>query len=95
MHKVAGAITAAVSVPLLHIVDVTAQAIKAAGLTTVALLGTRFTMEESFYAARMAACGITLLVPPADDRRVVNDVIYDELVLGLVRDESRAGLLPA
>jgi aspartate racemase len=90
MHKVARAIAAAVSVPLLHIVDVTAQAIKAAGLTTVALLGTRFTMEESFYASRMAARGITLLVPPADDRRVVNDVIYDELVLGLVRDESRA-----
>lgn len=90
MHKVAGAISEAVSVPLLHIVDVTAQAINAAGLTEVALLGTRFTMEEPFYADRMAARGISVLVPPVDDRRVVNEVIYDELVLGIVRDDSRS-----
>lgn len=90
MHKVADAITAAVSVPLLHIVDVTAEAVRAAGTTTVGLLGTRFTMEEPFYADRMAAFGITVLVPSTEDRQVVHEVIYDELVLGLVRDESRA-----
>ena len=90
MHKVGGAITAAISVPLLHIVDVTADAIRAAGLTSVALLGTRFTMEEPFYADRMAGQGIDVLIPDAGGRRLVNQVIYDELVHGVIRDESRA-----
>ncbi|RNM14059.1 aspartate/glutamate racemase family protein [Nocardioides pocheonensis] len=89
MHKVADAITAAISVPLVHVVDVTAEAISAAGLTTVALLGTRFTMEEPFYAERMAAHGIEVMAPDAEERRLVNDVIYGELVRGVLRDESR------
>lgn len=90
MHKVADAISAAVTVPLLHVVDVVADAIRAAGIETVALLGTRFTMEDPFYRDRLETHGITALVPSAEDRRVVHDVIYDELVLGVVREESRA-----
>lgn len=90
MHKVAHVIEASVSVPLLNVVDVTAAAIRAEGLTTVALLGTRFTMEEPFYAERMDGLGVTTLAPDSRDRRLVNDVIYGELVHGVIRDESRA-----
>lgn len=90
MHKVAGAIEAAVGVPLIHLADVTADAVKAAGLDRVALLGTRFTMEQPFYADRLRSHGIEVLVPEGDDLALVHDVIYDELVLGVVRDESRA-----
>jgi aspartate racemase len=90
MHKVADAITARVSVPMLHIVDVTATAVRDAGLETVALLGTRFTMEEPFYRDGMAEHGVTVLVPPSEERATVNQVIYGELVQGVVRDESRA-----
>ena len=90
MHKVADVITAEISVPLLNVIDVTAEAIRDDGLTSVALLGTRFTMEEPFYADRMSEHGVAVMVPSAQDRRVVNDVIYGELVRGVVRDESRA-----
>jgi aspartate racemase len=90
MHKVADTITAAVSVPLLNVVDVTADAVRAAGVTAVALLGTRFTMEEPFYVDRLASHGLTVLVPEAEDRRVVDGVIYGELVRGVIREESRA-----
>jgi aspartate racemase len=90
MHKVADEIEHRVPVPLLHLVDVTAHAVREAGLTRVALLGTRFTMEEPFYRDRMALRGVDTVVPSADDRRIVNDVIYDELVRGVVADESRA-----
>lgn len=90
MHKVAGAIEAAVGIPLIHLADVTADAVKAAGLDRVALLGTRFTMEQPFYADRLRSHGVEVLVPDGDDLTLVHDVIYDELVLGVVRDESRA-----
>ncbi|MDH2416497.1 aspartate/glutamate racemase family protein [Nocardioides sp. CER19] len=90
MHKVAPTIENAVDVPLIHLVDVTAAAVKEAGLRRVALLGTRFTMEESFYRDRMAAYGVDTMVPDADERTVVNDVIYDELVVGVVDDAARA-----
>ena len=90
MHKVSDAIEAAVDVPLLHLADVTADAVRAAGLDRVALLGTRFTMEQPFYADRLRSHGIDVLVPEGDDLTLVHDVIYDELVLGVVRDESRA-----
>ena len=90
MHKVADAIEGAVDIPLLHLADVTAAAVRGAGLDRVALLGTRFTMEQPFYADRLRSHGIDVLVPEGDDRTLVHDVIYDELVLGVVRDESRA-----
>ena len=90
MHKVAGAIEAATTVPLVHIVDVTAAAVRAAGLSRVALLGTRFTMEQSFVRDRLAAHGVEALVPSGEDLETVHRVIYDELVHGVVREPSRA-----
>ena len=90
MHKVADDIEAAVAIPLLHLADVTADAVRGAGLDRVALLGTRFTMEQPFYADRLRSHGIEVLVPDGQDRALVHDVIYDELVLGVVRAESRA-----
>jgi aspartate racemase len=90
MHKVAPAIEAAVGIPLLHLVDATAETLRTAGVTRVGLLGTRFTMEDGFYTDRMAEQGISCLVPGAEEREVVHRVIYDELCLGVVRNESRA-----
>ena len=90
MHKVAGAIESAVSIPLLHIADPTATAIKAAGCTRVGLLGTRFTMEQAFYRDRLRAHGLDVLVPGERGREHVHRVIYDELCLGIVREDSRA-----
>ena len=89
MHKVADAIEAAISVLLVHIVDVTAAAVRAAGLTRVALLGTRFTMEQSFVRDRLAAGGVEALVPLGEDLETVHRVIYEELVHGVVRESSR------
>ena len=89
MHLVAERIQDAVSIPFLHIADVTADAITASGLRTVGLLGTAFTMERPFYADRLAQHGIRTIVPDEADRRVVHAVIYDELVHGVIRDESR------
>jgi aspartate racemase len=89
MHKVADQVQAAVRIPLLHLADVTAIAVHAAGLSTVGLLGTAFTMEQNFYRDRLAQHGLRVLVPPADDRAEVHRVIYEELCLGDVRDESR------
>ena len=90
MHKVADAIEAAVTIPLLHIADATAAQIKAAGHQRVGLLGTRFTMEEAFYRERLVERhGLSVLVPPAADRDLVHRVIYDELCLGKVNASSR------
>jgi len=90
MHKVADAIEQAVGIPLLHIADPTAEAIRAAGLQRVGLLGTRFTMEQPFYRERLEnRHGIQVLVPDEADRLLVHRVIYEELCLGTVREESR------
>ena len=90
MHKVADAIEAAVGIPLLHIADPTAAAVRAAGLRTVGLLGTRFTMEQDFYVGRLEERhGLAVLTPPADDRELVHRVIYEELVLGRTLEPSR------
>ncbi|MEW2632736.1 aspartate/glutamate racemase family protein [Streptomyces sp. NPDC048389] len=90
MHKVAGQVEAAVRVPLLHLADATAGAVRAAGLTRVGLLGTAFTMDQDFYRGRLAGHGLEVLTPGAEGRALVHRVIYDELCLGVVRDESRA-----
>jgi len=90
MHKVAERIEAAVEVPLLHLGDVTARAALDAGLATVGLLGTAFTMEQDFYRDRIAGHGLQVLVPDRAGRALVHRVIYEELVLGVVRDDSRA-----
>lgn len=90
MHKLADAIAASVAIPFLHIADPTAAAIRTAGHQRVGLLGTAFTMEQDFYRGRLAERhGLDALVPGADDRRIVHDVIYGELVRGVVRPESR------
>jgi aspartate racemase len=90
MHLMADEIAAAIDIPLLHIADPTAEKIKAAGFRKVGLLATAFTMEKAFYKGRLEkAFGLDVLVPDADDRRVVHDVIYKELVAGDVRPESR------
>jgi aspartate racemase len=90
MHRMADAVAAAINIPLLHIADPTAQKVKAAGFRRVGLLGTAFTMEQDFYKGRLRdAFGLDVLVPEADDRRLVHDVIYKELVAGEVRPESR------
>lgn len=89
MHLVAPAIEAAVDLPLLHIADATAARIRAAGLSRVALLGTRFTMERDFYRQRIEAAGTDVIVPEASQREIVHRVIYDELCLGRILDASR------
>lgn len=90
MHKVAGAIEAATSIPFLHIGDVTARAVKAAGLERVGLLATAYTMEQDFLRDRLTRHGLTVLVPHAQDRAEVHRVIYEELVVGVIRESSRA-----
>jgi aspartate racemase len=90
VHRVATAIEAAVKLPFLHIADATAAAIRAGGFQTVALLGTRFTMEGEFYRGRLEQRhGLTVLVPGEIDRGEVHRVIYDELCHGVLRSESR------
>ena len=92
MHKVAPAIEGASALPLLHIADPTATAIRQAGFTRVGLLGTRFTMEQDFYRGRLVERhGLDVIVPDDDGRSRVHRVIYEELCLGVVREESRAG----
>jgi aspartate racemase len=93
MHRVADAIEAATSIPLLHIADATATAVRAAGVARVGLLGTRFTMEQSFYRDRVASHGIEVLVPDAAGRARVHDIIYDELIHGRLEPDSRADVL--
>lgn len=93
MHKVAPAITAALAVPLLHIGDVTADAVVRAGLRRVGLLGTAFTMEQPFLSDRLAGRGLHVQVPDPVGRALVHRVIYEELVLGVVREESREAVL--
>ncbi|GAA0625030.1 aspartate/glutamate racemase family protein [Streptomyces crystallinus] len=90
MHKVADQVAAAVSVPLLHLGDATAEAVRARGVRRVGLLGTAFTMEQDFYRDRLRAHGLDVLTPDADDRALVHRVIYEELCLGVVREESRS-----
>lgn len=93
MHKVAEQVAGAIDIPLLHLADATAQRITDSGIDVVGLLGTRFTMEEEFYSERLAARGITVLTPPANERQLVHRVIYDELCLGNVKEESRESFL--
>ncbi len=90
MHKVAPAIQAAVSIPMLHIADAAAGKVQAAGLQRIGLLGTRFTMEQDFYTGRLSEkFGLDVLVPPQPEREVVHRVIFDELVMGKILPASR------
>ena len=92
MHKSAGAMQAAIHIPILHIVDPTAEAIRARKIKKVGLLGTRYTMEEDFYTSRLAKqYGLEVLIPEAAERGLVHRVIFDELVAGIINPDSRAG----
>lgn len=89
MHLVAPRIEAAVSIPFLHIADAAGAAAVQAGTLTVGLLGTAFTMEQDFLKARLAAQGLTVLVPEAQARQAVHRIIYEELCVGVISDASR------
>ncbi|GGM90992.1 aspartate racemase [Lentzea pudingi] len=89
MHKVFDQVQAAIDIPVIHLGDTTAQAIKRAGFTTVGLLGTGFTMDQPFYRERLESHGLKVLLPSAEDRATVHRIIYDELCLGIVREQSR------
>lgn len=90
MHKVADQVTRGLAIPLLHIADVTAAQVRAAGLRRVALLGTRYVMEQAFYRERLAGQGLEVRVPGPAERAEVNRVIFEELVLGKVLPASKA-----
>lgn len=90
MHKVAHTIESEIHIPLLHIADITAQHVLAKGIRTIGLLGTRYTMEQDFYKSRLEAQEIKVIIPEEADRAVVNHVIYHELCLGKIVNESRA-----
>ncbi len=94
MHKVAPQVEAAINIPLLHLADATANRIKEAGLTTIGLLGTKFTMEQDFYKGRLVyKHDLNVIVPSPEDRQIVHDIIYNELCLGEVNDSSRTEYL--
>ncbi|MBT2647596.1 aspartate/glutamate racemase family protein [Bacillus sp. ISL-34] len=89
MHKVIGYIEEKVSLPILHIADSTAKQIQKSKISTVGLLGTKYTMEQAFYKTRIESNGIKVLIPNAEDRKVINKVIYEELCLGEIQQSSR------
>ena len=93
MHRVAAQTEATIDIPLLHIADATAAAVNAVGLDAIALLGTRYTMEQEFYRGRLEQHGLTVLIPNETDRTIVHDVIYDELVQGVINNDSRIAYL--
>jgi aspartate racemase len=90
MHKVADDVQAHTRIPILHIADATAQRIKESGINKIGLLGTRFTMEEDFYKGRLIQkYGLDVMIPNAQEREIVHRVIYDELVIGEIRQDSK------
>ena len=89
MHRVADDIQAAVSIPLLHLADITAEAVNASGAHSVGLLATAFTMEQAFYRDRLTGHGLRVLVPDAEDRAEAHRIIYQELCLGIITERSR------
>lgn len=93
MHKAAPAIQEAVSIPLLHIAEVTADVLKEKGVRTAALLGTKYTMEQDFYKGVLENRGIRVIVPGPEERELINRVIFTELCLGTLADSSRLQFL--
>ncbi|KPN74544.1 aspartate/glutamate racemase family protein [Neisseria sp. 74A18] len=90
MHKIAHVIERAVDIPLLHVVDATAEAVKAGGLRRVGLLGTRFTMSDGFYSERMAKLGVDVMVPSEKEQAEIHRIIFEELCLGRVCADSKS-----
>ena len=93
MHKVAPQIQDHVSIPILHIAEATAAELQAHGISKVALLGTKYTMTQDFYKEKLIDAGIEVLIPDATDVEIVNDIIYQELCLGVISPESKAKYL--
>ena len=93
MHKVAPQIQANIQVPLVHIAEATADELNRRGIRRAALLGTKYTMTQDFYKAKLVEAGIEVLVPDEADMETVNDVIYQELCLGEIRAESKEKFL--
>lgn len=94
MHKVAPQIESAINIPILHIADATAESLMEKGITSVGLLGTAFTMEQDFYKGRLSdKYGLTVHTPNEDDRAIVHNVIYQELCLGQINENSKAEYL--
>jgi aspartate racemase len=89
MHKVIDDIQEKINIPILHIADATAHQIKEQGISSVGLLGTRYTMEQDFYKLRLESKGIKVMIPNDNEREIVNKVIYEELCLGKVQQKSR------
>jgi aspartate racemase len=90
MHKMADEVQRAIQIPLVHIADVTGEAVKASGQSQVGLLGTKFTMEQDFYKGRLKEIhGIDVLVPEDKERQVIHDILYNELCLGEIKEISR------
>ena len=89
MHKVAPQIAERISIPILHIADATADALESAGMVKVGLLGTKYTMTQDFYKKKLIERGFEVLIPEADEVETVNDVIFHELCVGEIREESR------
>jgi aspartate racemase len=93
MHKVADRIQERISIPILHIAEVTAEELLDNEIGTVALLGTKYTMEQDFYKDKLTGRGIRVMVPEAEDRERINDIIYNELCLGVVSEGSKQEVL--
>lgn len=93
MHKVFGQVQAAVKIPVLHIAETTAEIMKKDKITKTGLLGTKFTMEQDFYKSVLAENGIKAVVPDEDGRKTVNDVIYNELCMGQIKESSKKQFL--
>lgn len=95
MHKVADTIEAAIGIPLIHIADATASTVIDAGVERVAVMGTRYTMEQDFYTSRLASHGLDVLIPDEPDRTMIHDVIFEELVRGEILTRSKRSYLEA
>ncbi|MFT8342215.1 MAG: aspartate/glutamate racemase family protein [Clostridium beijerinckii] len=89
MHKVADKVQEAISIPILHIAEVTAQVLKAENITKIALLGTKYTMEQDFYKSKLIEDGIRVLIPDKEDIETVNKIIYNELCVGIISEHSK------
>ena len=90
MHKMADKMQSKLKIPIFHIADATANTIKKAGINKIALLGTKFTMEEDFYKGRLIAKhGLDVIIPSLEDRNIIHQIIYDELVIGKISSESK------
>ena len=89
MHKMFDQVHENVEVPMIHIADATAEEIKKKGLSRVGLLGTKFTMEQDFYKKRFEKHGIETIIPLEEEREIIHKIIYDELVVGIIKEESR------